>query len=341
MKQAILYILAGLIITGGIMYYQWFVRDAYELPESHSEVQVITLENDSMEEILETDGVRHSIPLDEILSGGPPKDGIPSIDDPFFMPVVQAPTWLDGTGEGISLILDGVERFYPFQVLVQHEIANDEIDGQKVLVTYCPLCKTGVVFDPIVKGERVEFGVSGKLWNSNLLMYDRSGENNESLWSQISGEGVVGPATGETLPIILSDIVTLDAFTAAHPNGEVIVGKNGREGRYTSIPYGGDLNDIDPIFPVNHKDDRLDENAFILGVEVDGNVKAYHVDAIEALGEAHDTVGDTMIIARFEEEEGAVRIYTISEDDSETRLQAIPSFWFSWVAVHPETELYK
>lgn len=341
MKYAIIYILVGMIIVGSILYYQRFVRNAYELPVPGSDVNVVVLENDSMDTFLETDGVRHSIPLEEILSGGPPKDGIPSIDDPYFVPVAQVPVWLDSAGEGISLIIDDVERFYPFQVLVQHEITNDQINGKKVLVTYCPLCKTGVVFDPTVRGVQVEFGVSGKLWNSNLLMYDRSGEDNESLWSQISGEGVVGPATGEKLPIILSDIVTLDAFAVAHPQGEVIVGENGREGRYTAIPYGGDLNDIDPIFPVNHKDDRLDENAFILGVEENGHFKAYHVDAVEEVGEVHDTFGDAMIIARFEEEEGAVRIYKVATDGAQTRIQVIPSFWFSWVAVHPETQLYK
>lgn len=172
-------------------------------------------------------------------------------------------------------------------------------------------------------------------------MYDRSGIDNESLWSQISGEGVVGPATGEKLPIILSDIVTLEAFSKAHPDGEVIVGEDRREGRYTSIPYGGDLNDIDPIFPVNHQDDRLNENAFILGIEEEGKFKAYHVDAVESAGEVRDTFGDTAIIARFEEGEGAVRIYKVTGSREEERIQVIPSFWFSWVAVHPETDLYK
>ena len=330
-----------MIIVGGALYYQRFIRNAYDIPVPDNEGDTTAVENIDGETIYETDSVRHSIPLDEILSGGPPKDGIPSIDDPFFVPVAGAPTWLDDAGEGISLVLDNVERFYPFQVLVQHEIANDEINGEKVLVTYCPLCKTGVVFDPTVSGKQVEFGVSGKLWNSNLLMYDRSGEENESLWSQISGEGVVGSATGQKLPIILSDIVTLEDFARAHPNGEVIVGENGREGRYTSIPYGGDLNDIDPIFPVNHKDDRLDENAFVLGVEIDNSFKAYHVDAIEEAGEVRDTFGDTAIIARFDEDEGTVRIYKVTESGEEERVQVIPSFWFSWVAVHPETELYK
>lgn len=341
MKHAVVYILIGMIIVGSILYYQRFIRDTYEIPVSDDAGDTAAVETIDGETIYETKDERHSIPLDEILSGGPPKDGIPSIDHPFFVPVAEVPTWLDDTGEGISLVLDDVERFYPFQVLVQHEIANDEINGKKVLVTYCPLCKTGVVFDPTVSGKQVEFGVSGKLWNSNLLMYDRSGQENESLWSQISGEGVVGPATGQKLPIILSDIVTLEDFARAHPDGAVIVGENGREGRYTSIPYGGDLNDIDPIFPVNHQDDRLDENAFVLGVEIDDDVKAYHVDAIEAAGEVHDTLGDTTIIARFNENEGAVRVYKVTESGEEERIQVIPSFWFSWVAVHPETELYK
>jgi len=138
-----------------------------------------------------TDGVRHSIPLDEILSGGPPKDGIPSIDKPKFISIRDADEWLKEENElGLALQIDGVKRFYPYRILVGHEIVNDIINGKRVLITYCPLCFTGIVFDPLIhvfsktsareQSERVEFGVSGKLWNSNLLMYDRK---TDTLWS--------------------------------------------------------------------------------------------------------------------------------------------------------------
>lgn len=135
-----------------------------------------------------TNGVRHSVPLAEIIGGGPEKDGIPSIDEPKFVSITDA-TFLSDDELGIAVTLRDTAKFYPFQILVWHEIVNDEIEGQRILVTYCPLCRSGIVFDPLVSGERVEFGTSGKLWNSNLVMYDRK---TDSLWSQILGEAIVG-----------------------------------------------------------------------------------------------------------------------------------------------------
>ncbi|PSO45411.1 MAG: hypothetical protein BRC22_01005, partial [Parcubacteria group bacterium QH_9_35_7] len=107
-----------------------------------------------------TDGVKHTAPLDEIMSGGPPKDGIPSIDNPKFVATQEA-NFLSEDTPGIAVSLKEVDRFYPYSILVWHEIVNDKIDGDRILVTYCPLCRSGVVYDPVVKGEEVEFGVSG------------------------------------------------------------------------------------------------------------------------------------------------------------------------------------
>lgn len=152
----------------------------------------------------EREGTKHSIPLGEIKSGGPPKDGIPSIDKPNFISIKEAEGFLKESDPGIAINIEGEKRFYPFKILVWHEIVNDMIKGKRVLVTYCPLCLTGIVFDPVVKGERVEFGVSGKLWNSNLLMYDRK---TDSLWSQVLGEAVVGEMVGTKLAVVPSDII--------------------------------------------------------------------------------------------------------------------------------------
>ena len=154
--------------------------------------------------IMITDGVKHSVPFDEILGGGPPKDGIPSIDKPKFISIAEANKFLEDNEPGIALDIDGVQRFYAFQILVWHEIVNDTIGGKRILVTYCPLCLSGIVFDPVVGGERVEFGTSGKLWNSNLVMYDRK---TDSSWSQILGEAIVGNMTGTRLAVLSSDMM--------------------------------------------------------------------------------------------------------------------------------------
>lgn len=185
--------------------------------------------------IMITDGVKHSVPLNEIIGGGPAKDGIPPIDNPIFVGISDASSFLAATEPGIAFVHKGVARFYPFQILVWHEIVNDTVGGERVLVTYCPLCLTGIVFDPVVKGERVEFGTSGKLWNSNLVMYDRK---TDSLWSQVLGESIVGETTGTRLKILPSDIMRYGDFKKLYQDGEVLSRKTGATRPYGTDPYG-------------------------------------------------------------------------------------------------------
>ena len=122
--------------------------------------------------IMETNGVKHLIPLDKIKGGGPPKDGIPSIDDPVFAGI-QDSQFMSDSDTVIGLYINGEARAYPLFILVWHEIVNDTVGGVPVAVTYCPLCYTNQVFERVIDGQEVEFGTSGKLYNSNLLMYDR------------------------------------------------------------------------------------------------------------------------------------------------------------------------
>ena len=127
-------------------------------------------------EIMETDGVKHLIPLDKIKGGGPPKDGIPSIDNPVFATVSDS-QFMSDSDTVIGLDINGQAKAYPLFILVWHEIVNDNVGGLPVSVTYCPLCYTNQVFERVIDGQEVEFGTSGKLYNSNLLMYDRLTES--------------------------------------------------------------------------------------------------------------------------------------------------------------------
>jgi len=129
--------------------------------------------------IMETNGVKHLIPLDRIKGGGPPKDGIPSIDNPVFASI-QDSHFMSDSDTVIGLEINGQAKAYPLFILVWHEIVNDIVGGTPVAITYCPLCYTNQVFERIIDGQAVEFGTSGKLYNSNLLMYDRF---TESYWS--------------------------------------------------------------------------------------------------------------------------------------------------------------
>lgn len=300
-----------------------------------SVTETIMVDNEE-KEIQATDGVKHSVPLTEIRTGCPGRDCISSIDNPKFESVSQAAAWLNDDDIGLALDFRGVKRFYPFRILVSHEIVNDTIESQRVLVSYCPLCFTAIVFDPQVTGERVEFGVSGKLWNSNLLMYDRKTE--DTLWSQIQGEAVVGSLTGTALPVIASDVSKFGAWSASNPDGEVLSRDTGRPAAsYDSVPYGGDLTNIKPFFPYSSRDSRLEETDIVAGVVVNGVFKAYLMTAVQEAGSLSETVGGVLLKVEYHEREDAVRIF---RTDTGERIPTIPAFWFSWSSTHPDTELY-
>lgn len=288
-------------------------------------------------DIVLNEDVKHSVPLDQIIGGGPPKDGIPSIDKPKFTAAGRAES-LKADDLGLAYSDGPTDRFYPFQILVWHEIVNDNVNGKRVLITYCPLCLSGVVFDPLVAGKRVEFGTSGKLWNSNLVMYDRS---TNSLWSQILGEAIVGERTGDKLAVLPSDITKFGDWTKLHPNGEVLSRNTGFDRAYGVDPYGDYYTTPGTYFPVNHKDDRLSEKDLILGIVIDGKAKAYFPPAVKRAGQVNDHLAGRQIIAQYDNNVDAMRLFERQADGSLKRLNPFAAFWFSWVAVHPDTELYK
>jgi len=256
-----------------------------------------------------TDGVRHIVPLNKIRSGGPPKDGIPSIDDPKFISVQKASEFLEDNKLGIAVEKDGDWRFYPFQILVWHEIVNDVFKGENILVTYCPLCQTGIVFVPEVEGEFVEFGTSGRLYNSNLVMYDRK---TDSLWSQQGGRAIVGKLAGERLKIRSADNIFWSEFRKAHPEAEVLSRKTGVSRDYSSDPYGEYYTTKGTLFPLENEDDRLFDKAITYGLEVNGETKAYAEEAIKRDGLINDVFADLNLVVVVEPITQAVRFYNSS-----------------------------
>ncbi len=291
-------------------------------------------------EIEVTNGVKHSVPLNEILGGGPEKDGIPSIDNPSFVSIEDA-DFISDNEPGIAVSKNGIDRFYPFQILVWHEIVNDTFGDDRVLVTYCPLCFSGIVFDPLVEGERVEFGTSGKLWQSNLVMYDRK---TDTYWSQVLGEAIRGKLTGESLNVLPSDMTQFGVWKESHPHGEVLSKDTGVNRLYGYDPYGSQgyyTDNKQIIVPVRHTDDRLDNKTLILGIVIDGKAKAYDPAVIKEAGEIVDEFAGITVVARYVEEVDAVRLFERSSAGRLTRLNPFPNYWFSWVAAHPETEVLK
>ncbi|WP_421724594.1 DUF3179 domain-containing protein [Bauldia sp.] len=182
----------------------------------------------------QTDFTKTTINFDEILSGGPPRDGIPSIDAPKFVAVGSDEVDLVDREPVISLEVNGEAKAYPLRVMMWHEIANDSIGGMPVTVTYCPLCNAAIVFDATVEGQTLEFGTTGKLRNSDLVMYDRS---TESWWQQFSGEAIAGDFVGSELKMLPSRLDSWGRFKAEHPEGQVLVPNNEQMRAYWRNPY--------------------------------------------------------------------------------------------------------
>ncbi|MDP3526018.1 MAG: DUF3179 domain-containing protein [Hoeflea sp.] len=182
-----------------------------------------------------TDFSKSSIDFAEILSGGPPRDGIPPIDDPDFLPA-EGVTELDAKEPVMSVVIDGQARAYPLRIMTWHEIVNDTLAGRPIAVTYCPLCNAAIVFDRTIDGSTTTFGTTGNLRNSDLVMYDRE---TESWWQQFTGEAITGSRTGAKLEVIPSRLEAWESFRMRHPEGEVLVPKNPNLRDYGRNPYAG------------------------------------------------------------------------------------------------------
>ncbi len=167
-----------------------------------------------------TDTSKHSVSLKELRPGGPGKDGIPALDHPKFVSVGEARKWLEAKEPLIVVQTEQEVRAYPLQILIWHELVNDWIGDTPVLISYCPLCNSAVVFDRRLGGSVYDFGVSGMLRDSDMVMYDRT---TESLWQQITGEAIVGTLTGSRLTVLPSQTVSLAVLGDHFPQAKVCI----------------------------------------------------------------------------------------------------------------------
>ncbi len=224
-------------------------------------------------EFPKTDFENSIVDFDEILSGGPRKDGIPAIDDPKFIMQHQATRWLNPQEPVISVEINGAARAYPIQILIWHEIVNDELNGKHISVTFCPLCNASLVFDRNVDGEILDFGTTGRLRYSDLIMYDRQ---TESWWQQLTGKGLVGKYAGKRLNTLNSYIVSFQEFRKAYPNGLILSRTTGHAREYGMNPYRGydDINNS-PFMIKDSTDPRLPPMERILSVSVNDKYRVY------------------------------------------------------------------
>jgi len=242
-----------------------------------------------------TNFTKASVPWKELIRGQQ-KDGIPAISEPKFLSVDRV-GFLKDMEPVVVFELDGDARAYPLQILVWHEIVNDVVAGRSVLITFCPLCNTAIAFDRTVAGKALEFGVSGYLRNSDLVMFDRG---TESWWQQITGNAIVGDFTGTNLELLASSIVAWADFKAAFPNGKVLSRETGHRRDYGYNPYVG-YDDVQssPFLFHGRKDGRLVAMERVVAVELAGEVVAYPFSRLESRPVILDTVGGVPIVVFF------------------------------------------
>ncbi len=244
---------------------------------------------------LRSDLTKAPVPLDEIIPGGPPPDGIPAIDRPAFVAPAPAARWLTPKEPVLALEINGDVRAYPLQILMWHEIVNDTVGGKPVVVTYCPLCNSGLVFERLVGGVLLDFGTSGKLYKSDLVMYDRQ---SHSLWAQMEGRAIVGQYAGARLVPVPANTLAFDDWRAAHdPGGKVLSRETGHQRRYGTNPYEGyDEPTLGPFLFQGRLDPRRPPKERVVGVKIGDTTRAYPWPLLARQGVVHDTLGGERIV---------------------------------------------
>lgn len=273
---------------------------------------------------LKTNLFKRSIDLTLVFDGGPGKDGIPSISDPQFVAIEAAK--MKPNEWGVLVSIKGKHRFYPNNILVWHEIVNDSMAGKEYAVTFCPLCGSAIVFDRKVGREILRFGVSGKLYESNLLMYD---DKTESLWSQSMGEAVVGDYTGKKLGLVKMQMLTFKDIQTKFPGAQVLSENTGYRRDYSRYPYEDYEKTEALYFPVKVEDKRYFAKEIMYVFAVEGKSVAFPV---KDLGDnrAIKTIKGKTISA---ERNGNAIDVTIEN-------QSVPGYyemWFSWVTHNKRT----
>ncbi|MBI2337567.1 metalloregulator ArsR/SmtB family transcription factor [Candidatus Daviesbacteria bacterium] len=283
---------------------------------------------------LQNDFTGAKVKPEDLLQGCFGQDCIPSIENPKFESSEQA-SWLKDEDTVFAIDYKGVQRVYPQRILNWHEIVNDVIAGDPIAVTFCPLCGSALAFERKVSGVITEFGVSGKLHNSDLVMYDRYEGN---LWQQITGAGIVGPSArrNETLKQVPIITTTWGEWKKEHPSTGVLSRNTGFSRNYDQHPYGTYEQDDQLLFGVKGLDKSLQIKTVVYGIEIDGNSKAYPESVFDEKKVIEDTVGNVAI--RLERtQSGQIKVTNLQTNEE---IIPIRLFWFAWAAFHPDTKLY-
>lgn len=275
-----------------------------------------------------------SIALDAIQRGGPPRDGIPALTDPKFVAPNEVP-WLEPDERVLGVAYKGIARAYPLGIMNYHEIVNDRFGDGFLAVTYCPLCFTGAAFraDDGDGGRRL-FGVSGLLFDSDVLLYDRE---TESLWSQIAGRAVAGPRLGESLDSVPVTNTTWENWRQEHPDTRVLSRDTAYSRDYDRDPYAAYAEDEALMFPVRFRSQGLHPKTRVFGLALGGESRAYPFAAFPESGRyrLEDHLGGAEVKLVVDADAESARAYRGGEE-----IAGLTSYWFAWFTFHPETALY-
>lgn len=277
---------------------------------------------------------RALVPVEQIRAGGPPRDGIPSIDEPRFIDPADADFLAPGD-RVLGLVHNGVAKAFPTRILNWHEIVNDEFRGEPVVVSYCPLCGTGMAFSAEIDGKDLDFGVSGLLYNSDLLLYDRY---SLSLWSQIKREAVSGRYAGTRLEHLPASHTTWRDWRERHPDTLVLSRETGYNRDYSRVPYKGYEKSGRIYFPVANRDQRYHPKEKVIGLTLAGKTKAYPFAELAGRETPFtDRVAGRAIMVHFDAENRTGRIL----DAEGSEIPSVIAYWFAWVAFNPDTIVYR
>jgi hypothetical protein len=275
------------------------------------------------------------IDASRIRSGGPPRDGIPSLDEPKFESIVDV-DFLDSDDRVIGVYRNGVAKAYPIRILNWHEVVNDDFAGSATLVTYCPLCGTGMVFD--VQNDEIEFtfGVSGLLYNSDVLLYDRQ---TGSLWSQIMSQAVTGPMKHTKLDLLPSRHTNWADWRELHPETLVLSTDTGYQRNYNSSPYLSYEQSSRLMFDVENRNRAYANKDLVLGLSIGERHRAYPLKELGKQGAErfNDELAEQQLTVVWSESANSAHVL----DRSGTEIPTVLAYWFAWYAFHPQTEIFR
>jgi len=273
------------------------------------------------------------IPVDEIFRGGPGKDSIPAIDDIVFVAAEEI-RFLNAKSSIIGISHNELSKAYPINILNGHEIVNDQFNGTPVIIIFCPLCGSGMAFLSTVNSNALTFGVSGILYNSDVLLYDRQ---TKSLWSQLMTKAIRGSLKGKSLTGIPVRHTTWEDWQAKYPDTLVLTTKTGFDRDYKSSPYVDYITSPQTMFPISSMSRRYHPKEEVLGLEIDGQFKVYpFIELEKSPAEFMDTVKGRMLTVRYDSKLRSVAVF----DQQGKQLVSVRTFWFAWYAFHSETDVY-